>query len=191
MVAALPIATFEPAFGASCAIVLTRSMRAARRWIRQQRRGTERAGLVASSSAQRLKPHAIDIRVNIDPVHWFLSPAKDTRSSLYLEDAATEFQVQGLELDWTIVTRDADLRWSGNDWSYHSFRGARWTDVKKPERRQYLKNAYRVLLTRARQGMVIFVPPGAKRDKTRSPSFYDASFEYLMQIGLEHALDCH
>ncbi|MCE9642070.1 MAG: DUF2075 domain-containing protein, partial [Betaproteobacteria bacterium] len=131
-------------------IVLTRSMRAARRWIRQQRRGTERAGLVASSSAQRLKPHAIDIRVNIDPVHWFLSPAKDTRSSLYLEDAATEFQVQGLELDWTIVTWDADLRWSGDDWSYHSFRGAKWTDVKKPERRQYLKNAYRVLLTRAR-----------------------------------------
>jgi len=124
MVAALPTATFEPAFGASCAIVLTRSMRAARRWIRQQRRGTERAGLVASSSAQRLKPRAIDIRVNIDPVHWFLSPAKDTRSSLYLEDAATEFQVQGLELDWTIVTWDADLRWSGDDWSYHSFRGA-------------------------------------------------------------------
>jgi hypothetical protein len=82
-------------------------MRAARRWIRRQRRGTERAGLVASSSAQRLKPHAIDIRVNIDPVHWFLSPPRDTRSSLYLEDAATEFQVQGLELDWTIVTWDA------------------------------------------------------------------------------------
>ena len=99
------------------------------------------AGLVASSSAQRLKPHAIDIRVNIDPVHWFLSPATDTRSSLYLEDAATEFQVQGLELDWTIVTWDADLRWSGDGWSYHSFRGAKWTDVKKPERRQYLKNA--------------------------------------------------
>ena len=165
-------------------IVLTRSMRAARRWIRQQRRGTERAGLVASSSAQRLKPHAIDIRVNIDPVHWFLSPAKDTRSSLYLEDAATEFQVQGLELDWTIVTWDADLRWSGDDWSYHSFRGAKWTDVKKPERRQYLKNAYRVLLTRARQGMVIFVPPGAKRDKTRSPGFYEGVYEYLTELGI-------
>ncbi len=78
-----------------------------RRRIRQQRRGMERAGLVASSSAQRLKPHAIDIRVNIDPAHWFLSPPRDTRSSLYLEDAATEFQVQGLELDWTIVTWDA------------------------------------------------------------------------------------
>jgi hypothetical protein len=165
-------------------IVLTRSMRAARRWIRRQRRGTERAGLVASSSAQRLKPHAIDIRVNIDPVHWFLSPPRDTRSSLYLEDAATEFQVQGLELDWTIVTWDADLRWRGSDWSFHSFRGAKWTDVKKPERRQYLKNAYRVLLTRARQGMVIFVPPGAKRDRTRSPAFYDDVYEYLLGLGL-------
>ncbi len=92
MVAALPIATFDPAFGASCAIVLTRSMRAARRWIRRQRRGTERAGLVASSSAQRLKPHAIDIRVNIDPVHWFLSPAKDTRSSLYRTPSIHSFR---------------------------------------------------------------------------------------------------
>ena len=165
-------------------IVLTRSMRAARRWIRRQRRGTERAGLVASSSAQRLKPHAIDIRVNIDPVHWFLSPPRDTRSSLYLEDAATEFQVQGLELDWTIVTWDADLRWRGSDWSFHSFRGAKWTDVKKPERRQYLKNAYRVLLTRARQGMVIFVPPGAKRDRTRSPAFYGGVCEYLTELGI-------
>ena len=117
-------------------------------------------------------------------MHWFLSPAKDTRSSLYLEDAATEFQVQGLELDWTIVTWDADLRWSGDDWSYHSFRGAKWTDVKKPERRQYLKNAYRVLLTRARQGMVIFVPPGAKRDKTRSPGFYEGVSEYIADLGV-------
>ena len=165
-------------------IVLTRSMRAARRWIRRQRRGTERAGLVASSSAQRLKPHAIDIRVNIDPVHWFLSPPRDTRSSLYLEDAATEFQVQGLELDWTIVTWDADLRWRGSDWSFHSFRGAKWTDVKKPERRQYLKNAYRVLLTRARQGMVIFVPPGAKRDRARSPRFYEGVSQYLNDLGV-------
>ena len=172
------------AFRAHYPVVLTRSMREARRWIKKQRRGTERAGLVASSSAQRLKPHAIDIRVNIDPVHWFLSSAKDTRSSLYLEDAATEFQVQGLELDWTIVTWDADLRWSGVDWSYHSFRGAQWTDVKKPERKQYLKNAYRVLLTRARQGMVIFVPPGAKRDRTRNPAFYQGVHEYLVDMGV-------
>ena len=171
-------------FRAHYPIVLTRSMREARRWIRRQRRGTERAGLVASSSAQRLKPHGIDIRVNIDPVHWFLSPPQDTRSSLYLEDAATEFQVQGLELDWTIVTWDADLRWRGSDWTYHNFRGAKWTDVKKPERQKYLKNAYRVLLTRARQGMVIFVPPGAKRDRTRNPAFYAGVSEHLTNLGV-------
>jgi hypothetical protein len=170
-------------------IVLTRSMRAARRWIRRQRRGTERAGLVASSSAQRLKPHAIDIRVNIDPVHWFLSPPRDTRSSLYLEDAATEFQVQGLELDWTKshVGRRLTLEWERLELSQFS-RGPKdevsRTDVKKPERRQYLKNAYRVLLTRARQGMVIFVPPGAKRDRTRSPAFYEGISDYLTGMGV-------
>jgi DUF2075 family protein len=108
-----------------------------------------------------------------------LSPPRDTRSSLYLEDAATEFQVQELELDWTIVTWDADLRWRGSDWRFHSFRGAKWTDVKKPERRQHLKNAYRVLLTRARQGMVIFVPPGAKRDRTRKPDCDKGVYDYL------------
>ncbi len=103
--------------------------------------------------AQRLKPRAIAIRVNIDPVHWFLSPPRDTRSSL-------------------------------RRLLYHSFRGAKWTDVKKPERRQYLKNAYRVLLTRARQGMVIFVPPGAKRDRTRNPEFYEGIFDYLTGMGV-------
>ena len=165
-------------------IVVTRSLRAARKWVRRQRRGSERAGLVASSSAQRLKPHAIDIRVNVNPEHWFLGPPNDTRSSSYLEDAATEFQVQGLELDWAIVTWDADLRRSGADWTYHGFRGAGWTEVRKPERRKYLKNAYRVLLTRARQGMVIFIPPGAKRDRTRSPGFYEGTFEYLSAMGV-------
>jgi hypothetical protein len=163
-------------------IVLTRSMRRARRWIRQPRRGTERAGLVASSSAQLLKPHAIDIRVSIDPVHWFLAHPSDTRSSLDLADTATEFQVQGPELDWTIITWDANRRWTGSHSSFHSFRGAKWSDVKKPERRQYLKNAYRVLLTRARQGIVIFVPPGAKRHRTRRPGFYDGVSQYIADL---------
>lgn len=165
-------------------IVLVRSMSAARRWIRQHRRGTERAGLLASSSAQRLKPHAVDVRVGIDPVHWFLQPSNDTRSSQYLEDAATEFQVQGLELDWTIVAWDADLRWRSDGWGYHNFRGNCWTDIKKPERHQYLRNAYRVLLTRARQGMVLFVPPGRRRDLTRLPSFYDGTATYLRSLGI-------
>jgi hypothetical protein len=138
-----------------------------------------------ASKAYRLKPHAIDVRVNVDPVHWFLDGKDDTRSSYYLEDAATEFQVQGLELDWTCVTWDADLRVNEGAWSYHDFRGSRWMNVNSTENRRYLLNAYRVLLTRARQGMVIFVPPGSASDPTRSPSHYDATFDYLRQVGLQ------
>ncbi len=166
-------------------IRVTRSMRTARAWIRRQRRGSERAGVLASSSALRLKPHAIDVRVEADPVHWFLGPPQDTRSSHYLEDAATEFQVQGLELDWTIVAWDADLRRTASGWNFHSFRGAAWTSVAKEERKRYLANAYRVLLTRARQGMVIFVPIGRLRDRTRKPEYYTGVYEYLRSAGLE------
>lgn len=165
-------------------IFVTRDLDSAKRWIRSRARGTERFGIVASSKAMRLKPHAIDIRVSIDPVHWFLNERDDTRSSYYLEDAATEFQVQGLELDWTCVTWDADLRLTKASWSYHDFRGTRWTNVNHPENRAYLKNAYRVLLTRARQGMVIFVPPGDSSDPTRSPEMYDATFTYLRELGI-------
>jgi len=104
-------------------IALTRNLNHAKQWVRSHARGSERFGLVASSKAQRLKPHAIDIRVNVDPVHWFLNAKEDTRSSYYLEDAATEFQVQGLELDWTCVTWDGDLRFTNASWSYHDFRG--------------------------------------------------------------------
>lgn len=165
-------------------IALTRDLHRAKQWIRDRVRGTERCGLVASSGAQRLKPHAIDVRVEVNPVHWFLNDPEDTRSSNYLEDAATEFQVQGLELDWACVTWDADLRFGTRCWNYHSFRGSKWTNVNAPERRQYLLNAYRVLLTRARQGMVIFVPPGDQADTTRDPAYYDATFSYLAGLGL-------
>jgi hypothetical protein len=139
---------------------------------------------VASSKAQRLKPHAIDIRVKVDPVHWFLNDRDDTRSSYYLEDAATEFQVQGLELDWLCVTWDGDLRFNGNGWGYYDFRGDRWTNIHNPENRRYLRNAYRVLLTRARQGMVIFVPPGDQNDPTRAPEYYDSTYRYLSGLGI-------
>ena len=165
-------------------IVLTRDLNRAKAWVRSRARGSERFGLVASSKAQRLKPLAIDIRVNVDPVQWFLNDRDDTRSSFYLEDAATEFQVQGLELDWTCVTWDGDLRFTGSDWSHHDFRGSRWCNVSKPENKKYLLNAYRVLLTRARQGMVIFVPRGDVSDPTRSPQFYDATFGYLARLGI-------
>jgi hypothetical protein len=151
-------------------IALTRNLAQAKSWIRQRARGTERFGLVASSEAQRLKPHAIDVRVNIDPVHWFLDDRRDTRSSLYLEDAASQFDIQGLELDWVCVNWDADLRFLGSGWGYHTFRGDRWQSVHKEDRRNYLRNAYRVLLTRARQGMVIFVPPGRRERSHAHPS---------------------
>lgn len=165
-------------------IKLTRDLNSAKQWIRNQARGTERYGLVASSKAQRLKPHAIDVRVDVDPVHWFLNDRTDTRSSFYLEDAATEFQVQGLELDWACVTWDGDLRFTGSDWSYHDFRGDRWCNISNQDNRNYLRNAYRVLLTRARQGMILFVPPGTLNDPTRSPAYYDSTFDYLQSLGI-------
>jgi hypothetical protein len=165
-------------------IVVTRDLDAAKEWVRERARGSERFGLLASSKAQRLKPHAIDIRVDVDPVCWFLNGKDDTRSSYYLEDAATEFQVQGLELDWTCVTWDADLRSNDSTWSYHDFRGSRWNMIKNTENRQYLLNAYRVLLTRARQGMVVFVPPGDRNDATRPPENYEPIFQYLTDVGV-------
>jgi hypothetical protein len=165
-------------------IAMTRDLGRAKSWIRAHARGSERFGLVASSGAQRLKPHAVDVRVEVDPVHWFLNDRDDTRSSFYLEDAATEFQVQGLELDWVCVTWDADFRFGQNDWSCHAFVSSRWQNVKKLDRRQYLRNAYRVLLTRARQGMVIFMPPGDPNDATRTPEYYDSTFSYLRSVGI-------
>jgi hypothetical protein len=165
-------------------IVLTRCLARAKRWVREKARGTERYGLVATSGALRLRPHAIDVRVEADPVHWFLDGPEDVRSSYYMEDIATEFQVQGLELDWTCVSWDADLRFSGADWSYHAFVGSKWTNIGSADRTRYLKNAYRVLLTRARQGMVIFVPSGTEADPTRPPAYYNATYNYLKDIGL-------
>jgi hypothetical protein len=165
-------------------IAVTRDLVKAKAWIRQKARGSERYGVVASSQAQRLKPHAIDVRVSVDPIHWFLADRHDTRSSYYLEDAATEFQIQGLELDWICVSWDADFRLEGQAWRYHSFRGDVWTKMHKEERKRYLLNAYRVLLTRARQGMVIFVPPGDSDDPTRVPAFYDETFAYLSSLGV-------
>jgi hypothetical protein len=171
-------------FASRFPIALTRDLNLAKQWVRSHARGSERFGLVASSKAQRLKPHAIDIRVDIDPVHWFLNEKEDTRSSYYLEDAATEFQVQGLELDWACVTWDGDLRFTDSGWSFYDFRGDRWTNIHKIENQNYLRNAYRVLLTRARQGMVVFVPQGEPTDPTRSPAYYDSTFNYLNDLGI-------
>jgi len=166
-------------------IMLTRSLPSAKRWLTSKARGSERYGLVASSQAQRLKPHAIDVRVKTDPIHWFLDGKDDVRSSYYLEDVATEFQVQGLELDWACVVWDGDFRFQSSGWEHWSFRGKAWQRVLNTDRQLYLKNAYRVLLTRARQGMVIVVPDGDEDDPTRSAEFYDQTFDYLQCVGLE------
>jgi hypothetical protein len=164
-------------------IVITRDLKSAKQWLKCQARGSERYGLVASSQAERLKPYAINVKSPMDPIHWFLDGKEDVRSSYYLEDAATEFHIQGLELDWVCVTWDADFRYSPEGWGHYSFCGDRWNRIKKEERKQYLKNAYRVLLTRARQGMVVVVPRGNTDDHTRNPLFYDSTFDYLNQIG--------
>lgn len=165
-------------------IVLTRDVARAKEWIRSHARGSERYGLVASSKAQRLKPHAIDVRVEVDPVHYFLNDRDDVRSSYYLEDAATEFQVQGLELDWACIAWDGDFRRTIEGWGHHRFRGDRWERIHQPEAQEFQKNAYRVLLTRARQGMVIVVPNGDALDPTRSAAYYDSTYKYLSDIGL-------
>lgn len=164
-------------------IVITRDIEKAKTWLREKARGSQLYGIVVSSQAYRLKPLAIDIRSQINHVNWFLDGKDDVRSSYYLEDVATEFQVQGLELDWTCVTWDGDLRFENNQWKTFSFVGNKWQHIHKDTRKQYLINAYRVLLTRARLGMIIVVPEGNSEDHTRQPSYYDATFNYLTQIG--------
>lgn len=165
-------------------VCLTRDLSRAKAWLRSRARGSERFGIVASSQAQRLRPHAIHVKAPMDPIHWFLDDESDIRSSFYLEDVATEFDVQGLELDWTCVVWDGDFRHVNGEWQYHSFVGSRWNRILKGDRQTYLKNAYRVLLTRARQGMVLVVPEGSIEDRTRAPEFYDGTYEYLRGLGL-------
>ncbi|MBX7127102.1 MAG: DUF2075 domain-containing protein, partial [Cyclobacteriaceae bacterium] len=166
-------------------IALTRNLTTAKTWLRNMARGNERYGILVSSQAQRLKPLAIDVRPKINPVNWFLDGRDDVRSSYYLEDVATEFDVQGLELDWSCVTWDGDLRFSGKSWNSHSFKGKKWQRINQDVRRMYQINAYRVLLTRARLGMVIVVPEGDNDDPTRLPEFYDHTYHYLQGLGLK------
>jgi hypothetical protein len=166
-------------------ITLTRDLDKAKQWLRDKARGSERFGIVVSSHAERLKPHAIDVKSPMNPIQWFLEGKQHVRSSYYLEDVATEFDIQGLELDWACVTWDADFRYGRSSWEHRSFVGEKWNQIKKQERQTYQKNAYRVLLTRARQGMVIVVPKGDPDDPTRKPIYYDPTYNYLRRIGFE------
>ena len=167
-------------------IVITRDVEKAKNWLRRKARGNERYGLVVSSKADRLKPLAIDVRCKPDTVHWFLDDINDVRSSLFLEDAASEFDIQGLELDWTCLVWGGDLRRGSDSWEFCEFNGSnKWNRINKKERKEYQINAYRVLLTRARQGMVICVPEGSLNDHTRLPEFYNGTYKYLKSLGLK------
>jgi hypothetical protein len=164
-------------------ICITRHICKAKDWLRNKARGSERYGIIASSGAQRLKKFGINVQYKIDAKMWFLNDETDVRSSFFLEDVATEFDVQGLELDWTCVAWDANLRYTQNTWEYKRFRGTSWQNINNIIQKTYLKNTYRVLLTRARQGMIIFVPEGDEKDYTRQKEFYDGTYEYLKKIG--------
>ncbi|MCV0365659.1 MAG: DUF2075 domain-containing protein [Nitrosopumilus sp.] len=165
--------------------VITRDINKAKQWIKNQSRGSERYGLIASSNGKRLRPYGIFVEIQIDAPNWFLNGKDDVRSSYYLEYTATEFAIQGLELDWTIVAWDADMRLENNAWNYYDFMGSKWRNTKDEENRLYHKNTYRVLLTRARQGQVIFIPKGDKNDHTRPPEFYDSIYNYFKELGIE------
>ncbi len=170
-------------------VYITRDYGKAKAWVRAQVRGSQRSGVMACSSAQRLKPEGIYVPTDIDVKNWFLAPSDDLRSSNMLEIVASEFKVQGLEIDWGIVCWDADLRRNkkSTDWEHYSFRGTRWNRRNKPEQKRYLVNSYRVLLTRARQGMVIFVPHGVdpELDPTRDTAYYDGIYNYLISCGIQ------
>lgn len=164
-------------------IVMTRDLAAAKEWVSAQSRGTERYGLIASSGAKRLRADGIDVSADIKVEKWFLKGKDDVNSSYFMELAATEFQIQGLEIDWAVVAWEADHRYTDDGFRYFVFSGSSWKNIRSDQEMRYLKNAYRVLLTRARQGLAIYVPRGGK-DATRDPSFYDPTFDYLKSIGI-------
>ena len=165
-------------------IYLTRNLEKAKNQLRQWARGSERIGLVASSNAIRLKPSGIFVKGEIDPTLWFLKGKSDIRSSHYLEDVATEFDVQGLEIDWVGVCWDANFRIEDSKWSTYKFSGSKWQSVHDLEKQKYIANSYRVLLTRGRQGIVIFVPDGNDSDSTRKKTFYDQTYDFLKSCGI-------
>ena len=165
-------------------IFLTRNLETARNFLRNKNRGHRRTGLVASSGARRLKPFGLDVAAEIDVANWFLNSKDDVRSSCFLELPATEFAVQGLELDWVGLCWGDDFRKEKNGWSFHAFKGTKWQLERQEDRKQFIKNKYRVLLTRGREGLIIFIPEGSDNDYTRPSKNYDSTYQYLKNIGI-------
>lgn len=166
-------------------ILISRDLESAKQWVRNKAKGSERTGLIASSGARRLRPIGIDVKNEISAPNWFLNDEEDIRSSYFLEDIATEFDIQGLEIDWTCLAWGANFHIKDGKWKYQNFKGSKWMNINQNITKEYLKNTYRVLLTRARQGMVIFIPNGSEIDHTRPKEFYDETWEYLKLIGIE------
>lgn len=166
-------------------VFVTRNLHKAKLWVRSQAKGSQRYGLTASSGAKRLRKYGIWVQNKIEATNWFLNGKNDVRSSFHLEETATEFDIQGLELDWTIVCWDADLRFENGNFKHLKFVGTKWQNIKSADNILYLKNAYRVLLTRARQGFVIFVPTGDETDMTAKPEYYDGIYRYLKSVGIK------
>ena len=166
-------------------INITRDLKTAKKWILDKANGSERYGMTASSGAKRLRKHGIWVQNKVDAPMWFLNGKTDVRSSYYLEETATEFDVQGLELDWSIVCWDANFRFNGTSFEYFDFKGTKWQNIHQDKKEGYLKNAYRVLLTRARQGFVIYIPTGDENDSTRKPEFYEGVYNYFKMIGIK------
>jgi hypothetical protein len=166
-------------------IFLTRNLSVARKFLKNKNRGHRRSGLIASSGAKRLRPLGLDVTNEIDVANWFLNLKEDVRSSCFLEIPATEFAVQGLELDWSGLCWGDDFRKEENGWSYHAFKGTKWQLERQEQRKQFIKNKYRVLLTRAREGMVIFIPEGSNDDHTRPKENYESTYLYLKKTGIK------
>lgn len=172
-------------FNSDYPVFVSRNLHKAKLWVRSQAKGSQRYGLTASSGAKRLRKYGIWVQNKIEATNWFLNGRNDVRSSFHLEETATEFDIQGLELDWTIVCWDADLRFENGDFKHLKFVGTKWQNIKSADNILYLKNAYRVLLTRARQGFVIFVPTGDETDMTAKPEYYDGIYRYLKSVGIK------
>ncbi len=167
-------------------LCVTRSLQKSKDWLKNKKQGNKKIGLIASSGAQRLKPLGLYVKEPINVPYWFFNTDDDIRSSDFLETVCTEFAIQGLEIDWTCVCWDLDLHMKNTNWAYSNFSGTKWKKVNPDNQNEqkYILNTYRVLLTRAREGMIIFVPTGDENDATRPPKEYDKIFNYLKSCGI-------
>ncbi|WP_110597925.1 DNA/RNA helicase domain-containing protein [Salinicola lusitanus] len=167
-------------------ILVTRSIDLARKWLKVHARGERRFGLVASSGARRLRADGLGVTLNATDgsaiAQWYLNGREDVRSSFALEVPANEYTTQGLELDFVGLCWGGDLVWNGRTWAHRQFRGNSWANVNG-DRQRFITNSYRVLMTRGREGLVVWVPQGSTEDPTRKPQQFDETANFLLSCG--------